>query len=78
MTMKPRKVVPAGKFKAECLALLDEVAHTGEPLVITKRGKPVARIVPVVEEDLVASLRGSVTLHGDIVEPVLDAWDADR
>ncbi len=78
VTMKGRRVVAAGKFKAECLAMLDRVARTGEPLVVTKRGKPVAKVVPIVEEDAVASLRGSVTVVGDIVEPVLDAWDADR
>jgi prevent-host-death family protein len=76
--MKGRRVVAAAKFKAECLAMLDRVARTGEPLVVTKRGKPVAKVVPIVEEDAVASLRGSVTVVGDIVEPVLDAWDADR
>jgi prevent-host-death family protein len=37
--------VKAGEFKAKCLALLDEVAATGEPIVITKRGKPVARLI---------------------------------
>ncbi|UQA61472.1 type II toxin-antitoxin system Phd/YefM family antitoxin [Polyangium aurulentum] len=76
--MKGRKVVAAGKFKAECLAMLDRVARTGEPIVVTKRGKPVAKVVPIVEDDAVAALRGSVTVVGDIVEPVLDAWDVDR
>ncbi|MGH6815755.1 MAG: type II toxin-antitoxin system Phd/YefM family antitoxin [Hyphomicrobiaceae bacterium] len=37
--------IKAGEFKAKCLALIDEVARTGEPLVITKRGKPLARLV---------------------------------
>lgn len=78
VTMKGRKVVAAGKFKAECLAMLDRVSRTGEPIVVTKRGKPVAKVVPIVEEDAVASLRGSVIVVGDIVEPVLDAWDVDR
>lgn len=77
MTMKAKKTIPAAKFKAECLALLDRVARTGEPVVVTKRGKPVAKVVPIIDEDAVASLRGSVTIHGDIVEPVLDAWNAD-
>jgi prevent-host-death family protein len=39
--------VKAGEFKAKCLKLLDEVAATGEGLIVTKRGKPVARLVPV-------------------------------
>ena len=40
------KVIKAAEFKAKCLSLMDEVAATGEPLVITKRGKRVARLVP--------------------------------
>jgi prevent-host-death family protein len=75
MTMK--KQIAAGRFKAECLALLDQVAETGEPLVVTKRGRPVAEVVPVRAATR-ASLRGSVTVHGDLVAPVLGPWDVDR
>lgn len=77
MTMKVRKTVPAGQFKAQCLALLDRVARTGEPLVVTKRGKPVAQIVPLPSERS-APLLGSVEFKGDVVGPILDAWDVDR
>jgi prevent-host-death family protein len=42
--------VPAGKFKATCLRLMERVAATGEPIVITKRGKPLARLVPVLDD----------------------------
>jgi prevent-host-death family protein len=52
--------IPASEFKAKCLALLDEVAETRETLVVTKRGKPVARVVPAEEP---RSLIGSVTFH---------------
>jgi prevent-host-death family protein len=78
MTMKiePR-TIPAGKFKAQCLAILDRVAESGEPVVVTKRGRPVAKVVPVRTETLV-SLAGSVTFHGDITAPILDEWDIDR
>ena len=68
--------ITATQFKARCLALLDEVAAGGGELVVTKRGKPVARVVPV---DETPSLRGSVTyLVGDeeLVAPIGDAWDA--
>jgi prevent-host-death family protein len=76
MTMATKeKRVPAGKFKEKCLAILDEVAETGEILVITKRGKPVARLSPVGEPP---SLRGTVTYHGDIVAPLGIAWEAAR
>lgn len=77
VTMTGKRTIPAGKFKAECLALLDRVARTGEALVVTKRGKPVAKLVPV-DPGAIPSLRGSVVVHGDIVGPVLDSWDAEQ
>ena len=73
------KIVSAGDFKAHCLALLDEVAHTRLPLVVTKRGKPVARLVPVTEErpdDLMGSVR--YASEEDLLAPVGEAWDGDR
>jgi prevent-host-death family protein len=74
--MSSKRVVPAGRFKAECLALLDRVEQTGEPVVVTKRGRPVAEVVPIRAK--ARSLKGSVTVRGDIVNPILDAWDVDR
>ena len=76
MTMSVR-TLPASEFKARCLELLDEVARTREPLIITKRGRPVARLAPL-EADASLSLEGSVSYAGDIVGPVGDEWDADR
>ena len=69
--------IGATAFKARCLALLDRVAATGESLVITKRGKAVARVVPA-RRATATSLRGSVTARGNIVGPILDRWDADQ
>jgi len=69
--------ISASAFKARCLALLDRVAETGESVVVTKRGRPVARVVPARRADP-TSLRGSVTLRGDIVAPILDDWNLDR
>ena len=69
--------VTATQFKARCLALLDEVADSGSELVITKRGKPVARVVAVDPE---ASLLGTVTqLVGDeeLIAPIDETWDAE-
>jgi prevent-host-death family protein len=68
--------ISASTFKAKCLALLDRVAETGESLVVTKRGRPVARVVPMPSARS-GSLRGSVTIRGDIVGPILDSWDLD-
>ena len=77
MVMSSERSVAASEFKARCLALLDHVAETGEPLIVTKRGRPVARVVPARQSGR-TSLRGSVTVRGDIVAPILDAWDVDR
>lgn len=73
----PEPTIGAGEFKARCLALLDRVAATGEAIVVTKRGRPVARVVPA-RPPRAPSLRGSVTVVGDLVAPVLDAWDLER
>jgi prevent-host-death family protein len=69
--------IPAGEFKAKCLKLLDEVAATREPLVITKHGKPVAQVVPIATTgDFVGSMKGSVTILGDIISPLDVEWEA--
>jgi prevent-host-death family protein len=73
--MSKKRVMAAATFKAECLAVLDRVAATGEAVVVTKRGRPVAEVVPV-KARAVRSLRGSVKTHGDLVGPILGDWDA--
>jgi prevent-host-death family protein len=76
MTMVHRaRTIAAAEFKAKCLALLDEVASTGVPLVVTKRGRPVATVQPV-PPDRAKSLRGSVVRERDLVAPIDEAWDA--
>jgi prevent-host-death family protein len=77
MTMDNKNEIAAGEFKAHCLALLDEVAETGKELIVTKRGKPVAKVSPIEPPK---SLRGSVRILGDIVSPVFDEddWDMNR
>lgn len=72
-----KRTIPAGRFKAECLALLDRVAETGEPYVVTKRGRPVAEVVPIRGRRR-RPMRRSVIVDGDIVGPILGVWDADR
>lgn len=71
----------AGQFKATCLKVMDRVRRTREPVVITKRGKPIARLVPIAEDapvPLFGYLAGTVTILGDVVEPTAEAWDADK
>ena len=79
-TMKSQpSTISAGDFKARCLKLMDEVALTRRPLVITKYGKAVARIVPVEPAASVfGSMRGTGEVVGDIVKRVDVEWDAER
>jgi len=68
------KTIPAGMFKARCLAIMDEVQAKREAVVITKRGKPVAKLVPVGKDDkdeIFGFLKGKIKVTGDIVSPVL-------
>jgi prevent-host-death family protein len=75
--MKPVRSIPAGEFKARCLEVLDRVARDGGTYVVTKRGRPVARVVPV-EAPKQTSIRGSVTYLSDIVAPLGDEWPVDE
>ena len=68
--------IAAGEFKARCLKLMDEVAEQHRELVITKYGRPVAKLVPVSDEvpESFGALRGSVAYHDDIVTPDHESW----
>lgn len=70
--------VSAGEFKTRCLALMDEVRDRGGEYVITKRGAPVARLVPVRIErrPLLGSMKGTVKVRGDIISPLDEPWEA--
>jgi prevent-host-death family protein len=73
----------ASDFKAHCLGVLDEVARSGESVVILKRGRPVARLVPAPltdDEYPQKRLIGTIEVVGDVVGPLLppDAWEAEQ
>jgi prevent-host-death family protein len=70
--------IPAAVFKAECLKLMDEVARTGQPIVITKHGKPVAQLAPVPAEpkSLFGYMRNTFRIKGDVVAPTDEHWNA--
>ncbi len=73
--------IAAGVFKAKCLKLMDRVARTHEEITVTKRGKPVARLVPVdpsPERPLFGYLRGKGEIRGDIVAPTGETWEAEK
>jgi len=72
-------VIAAGTFKARCLDLMDAVASTGQDIIVTKRGRPVARLAPLApapERDLFGCMEGSVHVRGDLLAPLEDTWDA--
>jgi prevent-host-death family protein len=76
--VEPRRI-GAGEFKQRCLQLMDEVAEERTTLIITKRGVPVAKLVPVEAEsaDPFGSMRGTVAYLGDIVSPDRESWGDD-
>ncbi len=71
--------IGAGEFKTHCLKLIDRVNQTKSPITITKHGKPMARLVPVEEEDysLFGCLANTVIIQGDIVEGTGEVWNAE-
>ncbi len=75
-----KRQIPAGKFKATCLAVLDEVQRERSEILITKRGKPVARLVPVEDTvpEIFGRMKGTGIILGDIVSPIGEIWDAER
>lgn len=72
--------LPVSKFKATCLAALERVRATGEPLLVTRRGVPIAQVVPPpppeVRQTGWGAMRGTALELGDIVEPLGDDWEA--
>jgi prevent-host-death family protein len=72
------KKMAAGTFKAHCLAVMDEVQAKKETVIITKHGKPVAKLVPVTveDDDIFGFLAGKIEITGDVVSPALslDEW----
>jgi prevent-host-death family protein len=69
----------ASEFKAKCLAVMDEVAATGESVVLTKNGKPVAELVPhkkAAKRSLLGIFKGDLVIKGDIISPIDVEWDA--
>ncbi len=73
------RTIKASEFKAKCLKLMDEVAESGEEIVITKNGRPTARLVAFVErpKTLFGIDRGKLEILGDIISPIDVDWEAD-
>ena len=71
-----QETIAAWEFKSKCLKLLDQVAEQRQTLVIAKRGRPVAKVVPIEPQlEIFCALRGSVTYVGDIISPLENEWE---
>ena len=70
------RTIKASEFKAKCLQLMDEVATSGQEIVVTKRGRPVSRVIPYREESTLTfgGDKGIFEIYGDIVEPMPAEW----
>ncbi|MBN2496317.1 MAG: type II toxin-antitoxin system Phd/YefM family antitoxin [Deltaproteobacteria bacterium] len=77
--MDEYREIAISQFKARCLAMIDEVARTGLPLIVTKRGKAIAKIVSLSRPEA-QSLLGSVSYEReeDLTSPADEDWEADR
>jgi len=83
ITRNGLREIAAGEFKAKCLALLDEVNETGQELIITKRGKPTAKLIPfrpLKKRSFIGRLEGIMKINGDpddLIKPVFPEEDWD-
>ena len=73
------RTIKASEFKAKCLKLMDEVAASGEEIVITKNGRPVSRLVPYRKTPKApfGRDRDIIQIHGDLIEPIDVEWEAE-
>jgi prevent-host-death family protein len=76
--MKAPRSVPATEFKTHCLALLEEVRVTRQPLLVTRHGKPVVEISPYVPKNTarVNPLKGSIVFQDYLISPLEEEWDS--
>jgi len=74
------RTMQATEFKARCLEVMDQVARTGESVTVTKRGRPVVRVAPVVRRPttLRGFMKGRVRSTGDVVSPTGVEWEVER
>lgn len=72
------RTMTASEFKARCLQVMDEVAETGEEILITKHGRPVSRLVPHHRkpDSLFGLHRGKVRMNDDLIAPAFSGWEA--
>ncbi len=84
MLKKSPKTIAISEFKATCLAVLEQVRLTGTSVVVTRRGKPIAEVVPpslaTTGDSWIGSMRGTATINGDPIAPASepDEWEVLR
>lgn len=74
-----KRMIQAGKFKAECLKIMDDVQAKKYSIIITKRNKPIAKLIPLEEENsslLFGKMKGTGHIKGDLIQPIGEEWDA--
>lgn len=71
------RTIPAGEFKNRCLKLMDDVREHGVAITVTKRGKPLVRVVPIADEPAQDSLLGSIVSEAEDIFSTGESWDAD-
>jgi len=78
------RTMAAGEFKTKCLRIMDDLNETGQPMIVTKRGRPSVRVVPIAEgregkkDDIFGRLEGIIQIHGDpddLVNPIIPLED---
>lgn len=75
--MKNQKAVAAGEFKNSCLRIIEGVHQSGIPILVTKRGKPLVRVVPVSEEKEPVRLEGAITYEAEDIFSTGETFEAD-
>lgn len=80
MSTNKNLTITAGKFKAQCLQIVNEVNEKHIGYVITKHGKPIARIVPIDETpaDYFGCLQNAISIKDNLLAPINDEWDAEK
>ncbi len=77
--MSNNNTISTSELKAHCSRVIAELVRAHTPIIVTKRGRPVAKLVPLDEEtpSLFGCAKGSITVVGDIIEPIDVRWEAD-
>ncbi len=72
--------IPAGEFKAKCLHVIDDVNKKRQTVLVTKRGKPVAKIIPIQTErkNIFGCMKGTATIKGDLTKPIDLGWEINE